>query len=98
LATSRSVSQPLSDDAADRAFGALYIVHAESDSVAIPKIELAEITVKMFFVDVLIDAIDLTLQDREIAFCGISRGVSPNVFLLRVVDGAVTGERSPAFQ
>src|SRR5437016_4091526 len=30
LATSRSVSQPLADDAADCTFGTLYVIHAES--------------------------------------------------------------------
>src|ERR1700731_3460917 len=70
LAGSRSISQPLADDAADRAFGALYVIHAQSDSIAIPKSEFSEVSVKMFFADVLIDAVDPTLQDREIAFCG----------------------------
>src|ERR1700731_1315076 len=31
LATSRSISQPLADDAADRALSALYVIRAESD-------------------------------------------------------------------
>jgi hypothetical protein len=86
LATSRSVSQPLADDATDRALSALYIVHAKSDSIAVFEIELGEVTVKMFLADVLIDAIDSAFQDREVIFGGIGGGVSPYVFLLCVID------------
>jgi hypothetical protein len=71
LATSRSVSQPLADDASDSAFGALDIIHAESDSVAVAEIELGEVTVKVFLANVLVDAINTALQDRKVIFCAL---------------------------
>jgi hypothetical protein len=90
--TSRSVGKSFAHDAADSALGPLNIVDTQSDAVAIPEVEFGEVTVKVLFAHVLIDAVDSALQDREITFCGISRGIPPNVFLLCMVDGAVTGE------
>jgi hypothetical protein len=97
LATSRSVSQPLADDAADRTLGPLYIVNTESDSVAVAEIEFCQIAVKVFFADVLIDAIDPALQDGEVIFGGIGGSIAANVFVLRVVHGPVTGESLSGF-
>ena len=53
LATSRSISQPLADDAPDCTFGPFYIVHPESDSIAVPKIELGKVAMKVFLAHVL---------------------------------------------
>jgi hypothetical protein len=92
LPMSRSLSEPLADYAANCAIGALYIVDAERDPVAVAEIEFGEIAVKVFLADVLIDAVDSALQDREVIFGGIGRDIAANVFLLRVVHGAVTGE------
>jgi hypothetical protein len=80
LATSRSVSQSLADDAADRALGALYIINAKRDSVAVPKIEFGEVTVKVFLADLLVDAVNAALQDRKIVLGGISGGVSARTY------------------
>src|SRR5206468_12370616 len=55
-----------------------------------------EITVKVFLAHVLIDAIDAALQDREVIFGGIGRGIAPHIFFLRMDDGAVTGELLPS--
>lgn len=97
MATSRSISQPLADDAPNGTLGPLNVVNAECDTIAIAEIEFGEITVKVFLADVLINAVDATLQDREVIFGSIGRGVAANVFVLRMVHGAVTN-RSPAFQ
>lgn|SRR5215207_807600 len=39
----------------------------------IPKIELAQVPVKMLFADVMIHAIDAALEDLEVAFDGVRR-------------------------
>src|SRR5580692_2759462 len=39
FSTSRSIGQPLADDAPDRAFGALNVIDAERDPVAVTKIK-----------------------------------------------------------
>src|SRR5580704_4789584 len=100
LAMSRSVSQPLADDAADRAFGAFYIVHAKSDPIAVPEIEFREVTVQVGFADMEIAANDAALQDREIAFGVIDVRLDAvrqlaRPFLFAVVDRIVTGKAPP---
>src|SRR6516162_1517491 len=90
LPMSRSVGEPLADYAAQRPVRALLIVNAETDSVAVAEIEFGEIAMKVLLADVLIDAINSALQDREIILGSIGRGISANVFLLRVIDGPVT--------
>jgi hypothetical protein len=69
LATSCSIGEPLTNRTLDDASSALRIVNAEPDSVAVAKIELGEITVKMLLADVLINAVDSAFQDREISLC-----------------------------
>src|SRR5438067_1050216 len=68
---SRSVGEPLADDAAERPVGALYIVNAECDALVVPEVELGEVALQVLFVDVVIYADDSALQDREIAFNGV---------------------------
>ena len=65
---SRLISQPLADDAFERAISALSVVDAEFDTVRISEIELREIAVKMLFAAVLIDALHAALEDRIVAF------------------------------
>jgi hypothetical protein len=62
LPTSRSISQPFAHDASDRSLGALYIVDAETDPVAVTEIKFNEIAVKVFLTDVLVDTVDAALQ------------------------------------
>ena len=60
---SRSISEPFADDAADSALGPLNIVDAQSDTVAVPEVELGEITMKVAFGAVLVDARHPALED-----------------------------------
>jgi hypothetical protein len=92
LATSRSIGKPLADDALDGAFGTLFVVNAECGAVVVPEIKLSEISMKMLFADMLIDAIDAALQDRKEVLGGIGGGVPANVFVRRMVDGAMASE------
>ena len=52
---------------------------------------------KMFLTDVLINAVNPAFEYREVSLGSVRRGVATNVFLLRVVDGAVTGEPLASF-
>ena len=90
--TSRSIGQPLPDDALDSSLGTLFIIDAQRRAVVVPEIKLGEIAMKMLFADVLINAIDTTLQDREEVFCGVGGCVAAHVLISRVIDSAVAGE------
>ena len=89
---SRSIGQPLSDDAADYALGALDIIDAQRDSVVVPEIELGEVAMQVRRRDVLIGAVDPALQDREVSFDRIGVRIAAHVFISRVVYGLVAGE------
>src|SRR6266404_1588626 len=71
LATSRSVGQPLADDAPHRILDALFIVDAERHPVVVPKIELREIALQMPLVAVLVHANHAAVEHREEAFDGV---------------------------
>jgi hypothetical protein len=60
-----SVGEPLANNPAQCLVGAFGIVHAEGVSIVMPKIELGEVTVQVFLTDVLINAVDAALQNRE---------------------------------
>lgn len=97
LPTSRSIGEPLALDTAQDIASAFGIVYAECDPVVVPEVEFGEVAVQMFLADVLIDAVDAAFQDGEETFRGIGMGVAANVFISRVVDGAVAGEPLPNF-
>src|ERR1700720_3464831 len=46
---SRSIGETLSNDTFDCALGALYVIYAESDAIAIAEIEFAKIAVQVLF-------------------------------------------------
>ncbi len=92
LPVSRSIGEPLADNAAQRPIGALYVVHAEHDPVVVSKIKLGEVTMQVFFADMLVNAIDAALEDREVSLSGIGGRIAA-----RVIDGAVTGEPLASF-
>ena len=90
---SRLLATPLI--AISRAFG---IVKAERDPIVIAKIELAEIPLQVFLADVMIDAVDAALEDREIALNSVGVGISANVFLGGMVDYLMAGEARANFR
>jgi hypothetical protein len=89
---SRSIDQPLANDAAQRAIGALDIINPQWDPLVVAEIELGKILLQMLLADVVIDTIDVALQDREIALDGIGVRVALHVFLCRVVHSLMAGE------
>jgi hypothetical protein len=68
LATSRFVGQSPSFESLKRDLGALGIVNAEFRASVLPKIKFGEISVKVLFVHMLIDADQAALKDREETF------------------------------
>src|SRR5205814_6081145 len=56
LATSRSVCQPLPDDAPHRRFGALLIIEAKRRASVVSEIKFGSVSVQMPLVAVLVDA------------------------------------------
>jgi hypothetical protein len=47
---------------------------------------------QMFLADMLVNAIDAALENREVSLSGIGGRIAADVLLLRVIDSAVTGE------
>src|SRR3954465_6676497 len=65
--TKRSIGQPSSDRTFDRLGAAFLVAYGERDPLVVAKIELCQIPLQMFFADVVIYAVDSTLEDREVA-------------------------------
>lgn len=59
------IFQALPNDALYGAFGVRHVVNAERNAVAVAKIELAEISVQMFFSAMLIHTFHAALEDRK---------------------------------
>jgi hypothetical protein len=96
FAMSRSIGQPLADDAADRSFGALLIFDAERRPVVVPEIELGEVARQMPFVAMLVYAAHPALEHGKEALRGVYVSVAANPFLFAMVDGFVTSGKSLA--
>lgn len=79
MAVRTSIRQPLASDALDRERGAGRIVIAKRDSVVIPKIEFAEISLQMGRADVVIDAINTALEDRKITLNRVGIGIASHI-------------------
>jgi hypothetical protein len=65
---SRSIGETLSNDTFDCARGALYVIYAEPDAIAIAEIEFGKIAVQMLFAAMLVDALHAAFEDRIVAF------------------------------
>ena len=78
---SRSIGEAFPNDAFDRALGALYVIYAKPNAIAIAKIEFGKVAVQMAFAAMLVDAFHTALEDRKVAFNGVgvddSRTYSP---------------------
>ena len=89
---SRSIGEPLSDDAFEDLVGTLDIVDSERDSLIVAKVEFGEVTVQMFLAHVLINPVDAALENREVPRCSIGMSIASDVFFLSVDDGVMAGE------
>jgi hypothetical protein len=86
---SRSIGEAFPNDTFDRTLGALYVIYAEPDAIAIAEIEFGKIAVQVFFAAMLIDAFHATFEDREIAFNCVGVDDPAHVFANAVIDGLV---------
>jgi hypothetical protein len=77
--TSRSVSKAFPDDIFDGERGAGHIINPESRAVGVMEIEFSEVAFQVGFAHMLIDAINPTLKDREVAFDAISISIVPDI-------------------
>lgn len=64
------IGEPLTFEALESFFSALTIRHL---SFVIAKIKLAQVSLKMLSAYVVIDTVDASLEDREVAFDGVGR-------------------------
>jgi hypothetical protein len=83
--TSRSIGEALADDALNSTFGALYVIYAKPDAIAIAEVELGKVAVQMLFT--AIDASHATFENRVVSFNGIGVDDPAHVFISRMVDG-----------
>ena len=84
--TSRSISQPLANDAFQSDIGACRIINAKLDPVRIAEIELRNIAVQVAFAAMLINALHATLEDAIEALDGVCVDVAAPVFASAVID------------
>jgi hypothetical protein len=91
-ATSCFIRQPLSFDAIQGDICASRVIKPKRNSIVIAEVDFSKIPFQVLLADVMIYAIDATLQYRKISFYSVSMCVTPNVLLCRVVHGLMTGE------
>jgi hypothetical protein len=70
------------------------VVDAEFGAHIVPEIKLDEITIKMFVIDVLIDADKAALEYREKAFERVHMHVVADVLALGMIDGTVFADET----
>ena len=87
--TSRSIGQSLANCALNRTGGALHVIYALPDAIAIPEIELAQVAVQVLLGAMLVDALHAALEDRIVALNsvggdsgGFDDGVAIRAFLV----------------
>src|SRR5262249_32802388 len=79
LPTSCLIGEPLARCSGHGAGGALYVVNPKLRAVVEPKVELREVTVDMLLINVLVDADQPALEDREETFKGVGVRVATDV-------------------
>ena len=85
-ATSRSIGEPLADEAFYSQVSSVPVVIAELHAVTVPEVEFAQISVQMRLADVLIDAINSAFENGEVIFGAVGEDIAPNVFLFGMID------------
>ena len=68
---SRLIGEALPNEAGQHEIRALYVIYAEANAVAIAEAKFREITVKVLFLAVLVNAFHAALENRIVAFNGI---------------------------
>lgn len=68
------------------------VVDPELFAVAVAEIKLAQVTVQVSLAEMLVNAINATLQDREKSFDGVRMNEAAHVFVASVVDGSMRGK------
>jgi hypothetical protein len=82
-----SVGETLPDDAFDRALGALYVIYAEPDAVAIAEIKFAQITMQMALATMLVNSLHAAFENRIVTFNCVGVDDPTHVFADAVIDG-----------
>jgi len=85
----RRIGQALATETCKRDVRALYIVDAELGAVILAEIKLGQVSIKVLGIDVLVNADDAALEDREEPFKSIGVHVAARPFELGMVDGFV---------
>lgn len=86
------MGESLADDAAQGSFRALWVTDLKRNTMIIPEVKFCKIPLQVLLADVVINAVDAALQNREASFDVIGVSVATYIFLDRVVDCLVTGE------
>jgi hypothetical protein len=87
------IRQTLSGEAFERDIGALFVIVAQLGAGVLAKIELRQIAVKVFAIDVLIHADKAALQNRKEAFQSVGMHVAARPFELGMIDKLVACDR-----
>ena len=69
--TSLPIGEPLTDDALHGSFGALHVIYAEPNAIAIAEIKFRKIAMQMFLSTMLIDALHAAFENRIVALDGV---------------------------
>src|SRR5690606_16137101 len=91
--TSPPISEALSDHASNGHFGAVGIIYAKGDAVAVAEIELGKVAVQVLLGDVLVDALHAALEDRIVAFDRVGVDAATRPFIVAVIHGLMRGEQ-----
>src|SRR5579883_54 len=67
----RPIGQALADDALHGAFGALHVIYAQPNAIAIAEVELRKVAVQVLFLAMLIDTLHAALKNRVVALNGV---------------------------
>ena len=90
--TSRFIGQPLANDTFERDFCAHRVVETNLFPVAVTEVELAQITMQMRSVAMLINADHAPLEDGKEAFDGVAVDGAARIFAAAVIDRTVAQE------
>ena len=81
------ISEALADDAFEQHIGAVGIVVAKGNAVAVAEVEFVDVALQMLARAMLIDAAHSALEDAEIAFDGVGVNLTTPIFFDAVLDG-----------
>src|SRR5262249_55572850 len=94
--SSCSIGKSLTLGASQDAIGASQVVISSLDAIGVTEVELGQVALQMDFTNVLVNAIDATLQDTEIPLNGVGVDIASHVFLSVMIDRAMAASEVPA--